>query len=60
MSPSHEEKPERILIAEPNKVFRETLAERLRSSGFEVVICVTGEGAFPLAGLDASDRLAVH
>ncbi|QRM33866.1 hypothetical protein [Microvirga sp. VF16] len=48
MSPSNAEKPERVLIAESNKVFRESLAERLRSSGFEVVICLTGEGAFSL------------
>ena len=48
MSPSHEGMPERILIAETNKGFRESLAKRLRSSGFEVVTSMSGESAFYL------------
>ena len=38
----------RILIADPNVSFRESLAQHLRASGFEVVTAATGESAFSL------------
>jgi CheY-like chemotaxis protein len=39
---------ERILIVDTNPAFRNSLAEQLRSSGFEVVTAATGEQAFYL------------
>jgi|tagenome__1003787_1003787.scaffolds.fasta_scaffold20927073_5 CheY-like chemotaxis protein len=39
-------KSERILIVDDNAIFRETLAERLRASGHEVLVAETGERAF--------------
>ena len=38
----------RILIADTNAAFRESLAQHLRASGFEVVTAATGESAFHL------------
>lgn len=40
--------PQRILIADNNASFRESLAQQLRVSGFEVVTAATGESAFHL------------
>ncbi|KLK92240.1 hypothetical protein AA309_15610 [Microvirga vignae] len=37
---------QRILIADDNAIFRETIAERLRAQGHEVVTAETGERAF--------------
>jgi CheY-like chemotaxis protein len=39
---------ERILIADSNPAFRESLAQHLRASGFEVVTAATGQRAFSL------------
>jgi CheY-like chemotaxis protein len=39
---------ERILIVDTKPAFRNSLAEQLRSSGFEVVTAATGESAFSL------------
>jgi CheY-like chemotaxis protein len=39
-------KPQRILIADHNPIFRETLAQRLRTLGHEVITAETGERAF--------------
>jgi CheY-like chemotaxis protein len=39
---------ERILIVDTNPAFRGSLAQHLRSSGFEVVTAATGESAFSL------------
>jgi CheY-like chemotaxis protein len=36
----------RILIADPNAAFRESLAQHLRAGGFEVVTAATGQSAF--------------
>ena len=48
MSRSLEGTHERILIVDTNPAFRESLAQRLRASGFEVVTAATGEQAFYL------------
>jgi CheY-like chemotaxis protein len=39
-------KPQRILIADHNPIFRETLAQRLRTLGHDVITAETGERAF--------------
>jgi CheY-like chemotaxis protein len=48
VSRSPEGNHERILIVDTNPAFRESLAQRLRASGFEVVTAATGEEAFYL------------
>ena len=37
---------ERILVVDDNHIFRETLAQRLRESGYQVATAETGERAF--------------
>src|SRR4051812_21594691 len=37
---------ERILIVDDNHIFRETLAQRLRDAGYQVITAETGERAF--------------
>jgi CheY-like chemotaxis protein len=37
---------ERILVADDNHIFRETLAHRLRGAGYQVITAETGERAF--------------
>lgn len=37
---------DRILVADHNSIFRETLARRLRAAGYEVTTADTGEHAF--------------
>ncbi|WP_262273550.1 hypothetical protein [Microvirga yunnanensis] len=37
---------DRILVADHNPIFRETLARRLRAAGYEVTTADTGEQAF--------------
>lgn len=37
---------ERILVADDNHIFRETLAHRLRGAGYQVLTAETGERAF--------------
>ena len=39
-------RPDRILIADHNPIFRENLARRLRAAGYEVTTADTGEHAF--------------
>lgn len=39
-------KHELILVVDDNSIFRETLADRLRASGHEVLVAETGEQAF--------------
>src|SRR3954454_4365467 len=39
-------KQELILVVDDNSIFRETLADRLRASGHEVLVAETGERAF--------------
>jgi DNA-binding NtrC family response regulator len=39
-------KPQRILVADDNPVFREALAQRLRTLGHDVITAETGERAF--------------
>lgn len=48
MSRSLEGTHEPILIVDTNPAFRDSLAEQLRASGFEVVTAATGEQAFYL------------
>jgi DNA-binding response OmpR family regulator len=38
--------PQRILVADDNPIFRETLAQRLRILGHDVITAETGERAF--------------
>jgi CheY-like chemotaxis protein len=38
--------PQRILIADDNPTFRETLAQCLRARGHDVIVAETGERAF--------------
>jgi CheY-like chemotaxis protein len=39
-------KPQRILVADHNLIFRETLAQRLRTLGHDVISAESGERAF--------------
>ena len=39
-------KQELILVVDDNSIFRETLADRLRASGHDVLVAETGEQAF--------------
>ena len=48
MSRSPQGSHERILIADTDTAFRESLTRHLRASGFEVVTAATGESAFSL------------
>ncbi|MBZ6074731.1 hypothetical protein [Microvirga puerhi] len=36
----------RILVADSNPIFRETVAQRLRAEGYDAITAATGEGAF--------------